>query len=166
MLGSRIGTCTYITRPVGISCPFMLLLSSSRVVHISYCSQTGQNAFLPFPRRHQWPFDAAKAAAILNKHTQDNTRNEQSTTTNAHPCTANNTTTKCLRSTATKLRPATNSHDEREAIHLHHRARHPTPQARAGTSEIEEHVVPSRDHRRLELQGKKRSEGTSCRGDA
>jgi len=157
----------YITRHVRTLCFCSLLQSSFQVVHIPNCSRIGQNAFLPLPRRYQRAFDAAKTtAAVHNKHTQDKTRFKQSTTTNAYPRSANNTTTKCLRSTTADLRPTTNSRDERKVSHLHHRAQHPRPQARAGNSKIEEHVVPSRDHRRVELQGKKRSEGTSCCGDA
>ena len=139
----------------------------SHIAHISYCPRIGQYAFFPFPRRHQRPFNAAKVAAIRSKHTQDDTRNEQSSTntTNANPYATNDTTTKCLRSAATDLRSATHSRVEREASHLHHRAHGLRPQARAKTPEIEEHVVSARDNRRLELQGKKRSEGTSCCGD-
>lgn len=162
----RIGRQVYITRHVRISCSSLLLQSSSQVVHIFYGLRSSQDALFPFPRRSQWPFNAAKIATNHSRYTQADTRNKQSTTTNAYPCTANNTPTKRLRSAATDLRTATSPGDEREAINLRHRAQHLRRQANAGAPKIEEHVVSPRDRRRFELQGKKRGEGKSCCGDA
>jgi hypothetical protein len=145
-----IGACMYIfARP----CYFGRVLASLYTFSTIALDSIGQDALFPFPRRHHQPFDAAESAALhtCGKHTQDDTREEQSTTANALPRTAYNPTTQRLRSAATDLCTATHSHDEGQGEasnrYLHHRAQpqHSRPTAGDGTPAIEEQMVPERD---------------------
>jgi hypothetical protein len=165
----RIGSVLYIIGRVGrwvYLAPPCYFWSSSRVVHIFYRYRIGQDAFFSLSRRYHRPFNKAKSAANHSELTQDDTRDEQSTTTaNALPRSTYSPRTGCLRSAATDLRTATHSHDEGQGeasnSYLYHRAQPQNSRsaARTWTPEIEEQI------QRLELQGTEGSKGTSCRDD-